>query len=85
MHPIDTIKAKLQVVSMPKGVHGGSGEINAPHFLKGYSVIKQITEFTTKSEGIRGLYKGFGIHVFGSMPAGALYYGGYEFFKSQTL
>lgn len=35
MHPIDTIKAKLQVISMPKGVHGGSGDIQSPTFLKG--------------------------------------------------
>lgn len=48
-------------------------------------MIKQIVEFTTKQEGIRGLYKGFGIHIIGSMPAGALYYGGYELFKNHTL
>lgn len=31
------------------------------------------------------MYRGFGIHVGGSIPAGGLYYGSYEFFKKNTL
>ena len=40
---------------------------------------------TVGKEGIRGLYKGFGIHVGGSIPAGGLYYGSYEYFKKNIL
>jgi len=31
------------------------------------------------------LYRGFAIHITGSIPAAGLYFGAYEFFKSQTL
>ncbi len=40
---------------------------------------------TMQKEGIRGLYRGFGIHVCGGIPAGGLYFGSYEFFKKNTL
>ena len=36
-------------------------------------------------EGIGGLYRGFGVHVLGSIPAAGLYFGSYEFFKSHVL
>lgn len=45
----------------------------------------QIARDTISKEGIRGLYKGFPIHVGGSIPAGGLYFGSYEFFKKHTL
>lgn len=32
-----------------------------------------------------GLYRGFAIHTLGSIPAGALYFGGYEWFKAKVL
>lgn len=40
---------------------------------------------TVKQEGIRGLYRGFGIHVSGSIPAAGLYFGSYELFKNYSL
>lgn len=45
----------------------------------------QLTKDTLKSEGIKGLYRGYGIHVLGSIPAGGLYFGSYELFKKSTL
>ena len=81
MHPIDTIKAKLQVISLP-GVNSQSIRGEASN---GKSLIMNIARETIRSEGIRGLYKGFGIHVGGGIPAGGIYYGSYEFFKKTTL
>ena len=77
MHPIDTIKAKLQVISIP-GLNEGSQAV-------GKGAMSKIIRETINKEGIRGLYRGFGIHVGGSIPAGGLYYGSYEFFKKNTL
>jgi len=45
----------------------------------------QVARDTIKKEGIRGLYKGFSIHVGGGIPAGGLYFGGYEMFKKISL
>jgi hypothetical protein len=38
-----------------------------------------------KNEGLGGMYRGFAIHITGSIPAAALYFGSYEFFKSRVL
>ena len=38
-----------------------------------------------KSDGLSGLYRGFGISLIGSMPAGGLYFGSYEYFKKRSL
>ncbi len=34
-----------------------------------------------QTEGFKGLYRGFGINVCGSIPASGLYFGSYEYFK----
>jgi len=47
--------------------------------------MKQIVQQTLQHEGIRGLYKGFGIHIVGSIPAAGLYFGSYEMVKQTTL
>ena len=49
------------------------------------SVIQSIVRDTVKSEGIGGLYRGFAINVLGSIPAAGLYFGSYEFCKSNVL
>ncbi len=59
------------------------GQAQAP--ASGNSLIMQLTKDTLKSEGIKGLYRGYGIHVLGSIPAGGLYFGSYELFKKSTL
>jgi hypothetical protein len=48
-------------------------------------LILNIVKDTIRKEGIAGLYRGFAINVFGSIPAAGLYFGGYEFFKKHTL
>lgn len=67
LHPIDTVKAKLQVKNTAKP-----------------SIVETFTS-TLKKEGLSGLYRGLPISVLGSIPAAALYFGSYEFFKTQTL
>lgn len=49
------------------------------------SVIFNVAKDTIRNEGIAGLYRGFGIHILGSIPAAGLYFGSYEFFKKNTL
>lgn len=73
LHPIDTVKAKLQVLKM-----------NQSEVPKG-QIIKQIVQDTVRKEGVGGLYRGFAIHISGSIPAAALYFGSYEFFKGRVL
>lgn len=61
MHPVDTIKAKLQ--SQTSSARKSSW---------------QIISTTVAKEGISGLYKGIGLALFGSIPAGILYFASYE-------
>ncbi len=48
-------------------------------------MIYQLAKTTIAKEGLIGLYRGFPIHIMGSIPAGFLYFGSYEFFKNRTL
>jgi hypothetical protein len=48
-------------------------------------VIINIAKDTIRKEGIAGLYRGFSINVFGSIPAAGIYFGSYEYFKKRTL
>lgn len=59
-------------------------KINQSEVPKG-QVISQIVRDTVRKEGIGGLYRGFAIHISGSIPAAALYFGSYEFFKGRVL
>jgi hypothetical protein len=65
-HPIDTVKAKIQVET-------------------GKSKILNVFQNTIKNEGLKGLYKGLPVSVFGSMPASVLYFGSYEWAKKKLL
>lgn len=64
-HPLDTIKAKLQV-----GARGG---------------LWGVLRHTLRTEGLRGLYRGFGAAFVGSGPAGCLYFTTYELAKKGLL
>ena len=71
VHPIDTIKAKIQVQKLQTKSEG--------------SLIKSIFSDTIKTQGVGGLYRGFAIGLWGSIPAAGLYFGSYEWFKKNTL
>ena len=48
-------------------------------------MILNVIRDTIKTEGAGGLYRGFAISLYGSIPASGLYFGSYEFFKKSTL
>eukprot|EP01132_Coremiostelium_polycephalum_P009983 gene9983-12237_t len=70
MHPIDTIRARLQVEKVGQVQYRGTF-----HALN--SIIKK--------EGVSYLYKGFPIVATATIPAHALYFFGYEYSKSKLL
>jgi len=47
--------------------------------------LVNLTKETIKVEGLGGLYRGFAVSLYGSMPAAGLYFGSYELFKRNTL
>jgi hypothetical protein len=64
-HPIDTVKARMQ----------------AQKDVSAYRSLPQAMSSILKTEGIKGLYRGFGPTTLGSVPAGALYMTSYEISK----
>ncbi|CDW72794.1 mitochondrial carrier [Stylonychia lemnae] len=84
VHPVDTIKAKLQVQSNQKNKNTSMNQ-NARSSLLQQSRILSIANETIRSQGPGGLYRGFAINVLGSIPAAGIYFGSYEFFKNNTL
>ena len=89
MHPVDTLKAKLQVKSFQKERPASFGDMMSRgaivRALQRNSLILQVARETVSKESVGGLYRGFAIHVLGSVPAGFLYFGSYEFFKRHSL
>lgn len=69
-HPLDTVKARLQV------------QTGATH-TSPYKNFAQALGAVFRSEGIRGLYRGIGITFFGSAPASVLYFTTYEWSKDR--
>ena len=61
-HPLDTCKARLQVQSSTSR----------------YTSLLDIMRQTFRAEGLRGLYRGFGVTVVGSAPATCLYLTSYD-------
>lgn len=68
VHPIDTIRARLQVQSQAAAVKYKSATHAFTHILK--------------NEGPLALYRGFSIVAVGTIPGHALYFAGYELSKS---
>jgi solute carrier family 25 citrate transporter 1 len=58
---------------------------NDKNSFKNKSIIYNVAKNTIKNEGIKGLYRGFSVSIIGSIPASAVYFGSYEFFKKHTL
>lgn len=71
VHPLDTIKAKIQVQQCNK----------SPEFL----TIPNAFRITLFNEGYQGLYKGLVFSVFGCLPAVCIYFTTYEYSKQQLL
>ena len=66
-HPIDTVKAKLQI---------SRSIINTQHIID--NNIFQYTRRIIRNEGIRGLYPGVGISTIMGAPASMLFWGTFE-------
>lgn len=73
-HPLDTIKARLQVQGKGGRLADGSA---------GYSGMWACLRGILQGEGAAGLYRGIGITLPGSMPAGCLYFTSYELCNSR--
>lgn len=67
VHPIDTIKARMQVIK---------SRVTFSE-LHNYGILKS-GKRTFQAEGIRGFYRGLGINIVGGAPAGALYFLSYD-------
>lgn len=65
--PFDTLKARIQIYG---ALHHGKRVRSTKAAHKLY-----------QSEGVRGFYRGFGTIILGTIPAQALYFGGYELGK----
>jgi hypothetical protein len=85
LHPLDTVKAKMQVQQQftRHGTHAGSVAAAAAAAAATpslpYRSFFQLFPHTYRHEGgLRGLYSGFGITFVGSGPAACLYFTSYE-------
>ncbi|KAL4440759.1 hypothetical protein ABPG74_013740 [Tetrahymena malaccensis] len=70
-HPLDTLKAKLQVES---------SKFQITQIAK-RKMLQKITIDTFANEGIKGFFRGVGISVLGTGPAFALFMTSYEYSK----
>ena len=73
-HPLDTIKARLQVQGKGGRLADGS---------PGYSGMRSCLWGILRTEGVAGLYRGIGITLPGSVPAGCMYFTSYELCHNQ--
>ena len=71
VHPLDTIKAKIQVQQGNK----------TPEFL----TIHKALQTTLQKEGYKGLYKGLLFSVTGCLPAVCMYFTSYELAKQELM
>lgn len=78
-HPMDTVKARLQVqgaLAFQPAQVAGVGAVSLP-----YSSTSDAIRKVLHAEGMHGFYRGFGA-VMGGVPlASAMYFGGYELSK----
>eukprot|EP00941_MAST-03F_sp_MAST-3F-sp1_P000313 g313.t1 len=72
-HPLDTCKARLQVRVRLLG--------EAPSSTAASTLAREL-KGTFRTEGFRGIYRGFGSAFWGSCPGGCLYFAGYEYSKT---
>jgi len=71
LHPVDTLKAKLQVQKSSA----------SPQFTSLSSAFR----YTLQQEGLKGLYRGLSFSIAGSLPAVTLYFSSYELGKNLLL
>ena len=81
-HPLDTCKARLQVQQRASAAAGGgrvsAANAAAPTPQLRYAGLLDTLRSTFRAEGLRGLYRGFGVTAVGSAPATCLYLTSYD-------
>ena len=75
-HPISTVKTRLQVQGAASVVAGGAQQLTS------YRGPFHATASIIRSEGVGALYTGLGAVLSAAAPGQALYFAGYEVFKS---
>ncbi|RHY22672.1 hypothetical protein DYB32_009437, partial [Aphanomyces invadans] len=78
-HPLDVAKANLQVagqVAYRNSYHVLQSTFQYPSMTSVVLVLMSI--FCCRKEGVRGLYRGFGVILLGSAPATCLYLTSYD-------
>ena len=78
VHPIDTIRARLQVSPSSSAAKSAATGTAAPPL---YRSATHAFGHIIKNEGFLALYRGFSIVAIGTIPGHALYFGGYELSK----
>jgi hypothetical protein len=76
-HPIDTLKSRIQAFRNPLAAASSTTAAEAARHTRIVAVLRD----TLHKEGVRGLYRGFGITFLGSAPATCLYFTSYELVK----
>jgi len=76
-HPIDTLKSRIQAFRNPLAAASSTTAGEAARHTRIFAVLRD----TLQKEGVRGLYRGFGITFLGSAPATCLYFTSYELVK----
>lgn len=77
-HPIDTIKARLQVQSSAAAASATASSGGAA-YRNAFAGLVQVA----RAEGLRGLYRGFQMAFVGSAPAACLYFTSYEWSREK--
>lgn len=68
MYPIDLVKTRMMAIKPP------------PRYASWLNAFSQIR----REEGVRGMYRGGSVVVYGALPAHALYFAAYEYGKELT-
>jgi len=90
-HPLDTAKARLQATYTEASIHppgGGSSSALHPNVSLHQNPMRyrgtvDVLYKTAHSEGIRGLYRGFGAVIVGGTPGTVLYLCSYDIAKKR--
>ena len=84
-HPLDLAKARLQAVYVSSAANANLDSIRnkAPTNPYAYRGTLDVLRKTLQSEGILGLYRGYGAVIVGGTPATILYFCTYEIAKSK--
>eukprot|EP00922_Rhytidocystis_sp_ex-Travisia-forbesii_P061108 GHVS01090613.1.p1 GENE.GHVS01090613.1~~GHVS01090613.1.p1 ORF type:complete len:361 (+),score=44.68 GHVS01090613.1:347-1429(+) len=91
LHPLDTCKAKLQVVKAFDRLTTTTTTIDISQCSKAtkqsyyyswqHKGLAGLVFRTLRKEGLRGFYRGIGVSSIGSVPATCLYFSAYEGFR----